>query len=545
MTMGAIAQAIEHMRDEKRKRTKEEASTRVSSSPAYVDVSTDRETARTSRAESSSKMVEDNGLPLSPPPSDDEGVLDTPPPTSDMTSLTNLLAVMSMEDAVGALSRSGCHSVQSLLDMSSDSLNEIEDLPKSHKDILRAVISTLTPYVKELVKTGEDIESALIADEGIVETLREISQRVRSQQRRSKSPPRPKRGPSRPDLIADLRKSSSNANMSPPRSNHHNSSDSLSPPRARRGSVHTALVMSAAQRSASRKSLRKSEEREQSKIAIGKVTNHRVLNIKEAEKVKPRARGDSHSPYIRASLVRAPKPGFDTQDGISRVYNLKREVHVKYNINKARFENAPAGMELHFNRQFGVPLKQCPAIHVDGYKEKIPAVLVMMKNEMLNRGALETTGIFRLAPERSACARAKEQINHGTFEGCDDVNIMANLIKVWFRDLPEKLLNAAPPSAIDHTARVGEAGAQEFVDKMREPEKSVLLWLLDMMADIVLAKRKTRMDARNMAIVLAPNLYQPTDEEPMAAMARMSKVVQSMHTLLKWRIKENNERNNE
>lgn len=215
---------------------------------------------------------------------------------------------------------------------------------------------------------------------------------------------------------------------------------------------------------------------------------------------------------------------------------MQRKVHVKFNEKKARYDHVPEGMELHFNRQFGVPIKQCPAVYVKGYDSKIPAVLVMMRDEMIKNGGLETEGIFRLAPERAACALAKKHINMGKFEDCDDVNIMANLIKVWFRDLPDKLLNAAPPSAIDHTARVGEAGAAEFVSKMHEPERSVLLWLLDMGAEIVRSKRKTRMDARNMAIVLSPNLYQPTDEEPMAAMARMSKVVQSMHSLLKWRI---------
>ena len=39
-------------------------------------------------------------------------------------------------------------------------------------------------------------------------------------------------------------------------------------------------------------------------------------------------------------------------------------------------------------------------------------------------------GIFRLAPDRDDCDFVKDQINSGTFEHVEDVNVIANLIKV-------------------------------------------------------------------------------------------------------------------
>lgn len=39
-----------------------------------------------------------------------------------------------------------------------------------------------------------------------------------------------------------------------------------------------------------------------------------------------------------------------------------------------------------------------------------------------------------------------------------------------------------------------------------EPNKSLILWLLDMMADIVQNEPANKMGAKNMAIVLSPNL---------------------------------------
>lgn len=48
---------------------------------------------------------------------------------------------------------------------------------------------------------------------------------------------------------------------------------------------------------------------------------------------------------------------------------------------------------------------------VEGYKGgKVPAVLVLLKNQLLARGGLATEGIFRLTPDRTACAAAKEQV---------------------------------------------------------------------------------------------------------------------------------------
>ena len=41
-----------------------------------------------------------------------------------------------------------------------------------------------------------------------------------------------------------------------------------------------------------------------------------------------------------------------------------------------------------------------------------------------------------------------------------------------------------------------------------EPMRSLLLWLLDLMADIVTNEAVNKMGAKNMAIVMSPNLYQ-------------------------------------
>ena len=92
------------------------------------------------------------------------------------------------------------------------------------------------------------------------------------------------------------------------------------------------------------------------------------------------------------------------------------------------------------NKQFGIPLGGVPKRTVKGYEERVPAVLEMLKNYLMLHGGLDIVGIFRLAPDKDDCNWAKQQINEGEFEAVDDVNIVANLIKVFFRELPVSLL---------------------------------------------------------------------------------------------------------
>ena len=113
----------------------------------------------------------------------------------------------------------------------------------------------------------------------------------------------------------------------------------------------------------------------------------------------------------------------------------------------ARYEGLPSDW-VHMNQQFGVAYGSVPKSTVEGYPERIPSVLVMMKRHLVQNNGRDQVGIFRLAPDRDDCDFVKNQINSGTFESVDDVNVIANLIKVWFRDMPSGLLNTIEDETI-------------------------------------------------------------------------------------------------
>merc|ERR1711920_167929 len=121
-----------------------------------------------------------------------------------------------------------------------------------------------------------------------------------------------------------------------------------------------------------------------------------------------------------------------------------------------------------------------------GYDAKIPKVLMRLRQHLEEHDAYQQVGIFRLAPNASDNKAVKSLIDKGKLDDEEeqkvDVNVYANLIKVWFRDLPTPLLNCINPDLIEHVASYQEAG--KVVQRMPEPSKSIFLWLCDMCVDV-------------------------------------------------------------
>ena len=89
---------------------------------------------------------------------------------------------------------------------------------------------------------------------------------------------------------------------------------------------------------------------------------------------------------------------------------------------------------------FGVKLKQVEMVPWNG--TVVPKVLVQLKQCLLDYKGLDQEGIFRKAPSDIETQKAKQALNAGTFCPSEFTNphIYAHLIKVWFRELPEPVL---------------------------------------------------------------------------------------------------------
>lgn len=92
--------------------------------------------------------------------------------------------------------------------------------------------------------------------------------------------------------------------------------------------------------------------------------------------------------------------------------------------------------------------------------------------------------------------------------------ILLNLgdVQAWFRELPEGILDSLSPGQVLQCET-----AEDCVDlvKLLPPTQySLLSWAVDLMADVVEEEEMNKMNARNIAMVFAPNMTQVFIEKP-------------------------------
>lgn len=181
---------------------------------------------------------------------------------------------------------------------------------------------------------------------------------------------------------------------------------------------------------------------------------------------------------------------------------------------------------------FGCDPDTLPCEIDNGYK--VPSVLVQMKRSLLKNNAIASEGIFRLAGDAYDIKRTKETLNKSTFdENGSEVNTVASLMKIWFRELPVPILNVVPK---DELMNCGEKQASiDAYYTLPEPQKSLLDWLVDLLLEFAANSQVNKMSLQNIAIVVAPNLYEPPDGNPMEGLVLSQKCVQFFHNLMVWK----------
>eukprot|EP01102_Stenamoeba_stenopodia_P007666 TRINITY_DN2163_c0_g1_i1.p1 TRINITY_DN2163_c0_g1~~TRINITY_DN2163_c0_g1_i1.p1 ORF type:complete len:530 (-),score=106.95 TRINITY_DN2163_c0_g1_i1:57-1646(-) len=189
---------------------------------------------------------------------------------------------------------------------------------------------------------------------------------------------------------------------------------------------------------------------------------------------------------------------------------------------------------------FGMDIKELGKVVDADNGLSIPSVLYTMKRFLYDHGGLIQEGVFRLAGDELETMEVKSKLNDGTFTTCNDVNCIANLIKVFFRELPDQVLNELPPSTF--LSSDDEASCVNAYETLLQPgvKKDLLDWLLDLLADVALQEPINKMNSRNLAIVVAPNLFQADDDgsmNPMESLTLSQKVVNFVYQVLNFKVK--------
>ncbi|KAK4379156.1 hypothetical protein RND71_001018 [Anisodus tanguticus] len=141
----------------------------------------------------------------------------------------------------------------------------------------------------------------------------------------------------------------------------------------------------------------------------------------------------------------------------------------------------------------------------------------------------DVEGIFRINAENSQGETVRNQLNsraivpHGI-----DVHCLAGLIKAWFRKLPTGVLDSLTPEQVMHCNT--EEECVQLVNLLPPTEAALLDWAINLMADVVHNEHYNKMNARNIAMVFAPNMTQMVD--PLTALIHAVQVMNLFKTLV-------------
>ncbi|KAF2611800.1 hypothetical protein F2Q70_00009340, partial [Brassica cretica] len=165
------------------------------------------------------------------------------------------------------------------------------------------------------------------------------------------------------------------------------------------------------------------------------------------------------------------------------------------------------------------------------YDEKgnsVPTILLLMQQRLYSQQGLKAEGIFRINPENSQEEHVRDQLNRGIVPENIDVHCLAGLIKAWFRELPCGVLDGLSPEEVLNCNT--EEDSVELIKQLKPTESALLSWAVDLMADVVEEEESNKMNARNIAMVFAPNMTQMTD--PLTALMHAVQVMNLLKTLI-------------
>ncbi|KAL6564270.1 Rho GTPase-activating protein 2 [Orobanche minor] len=173
----------------------------------------------------------------------------------------------------------------------------------------------------------------------------------------------------------------------------------------------------------------------------------------------------------------------------------------------------------------------------DARGNSVPTILLLMQERLYSQGGLKSEGVFRINPENSKEEHVRDQLNRGIVPEDIDVHCLAGLIKAWFRELPCGVLDGLSPEQVLQCST--DKDSVELIKQLKPTEHALLVWAVNLMADVVEQEEFNKMNTRNIAMVFAPNMTQMSD--PLTALMHAVQVMNLLKTLITKTIREREE----
>ncbi|GAB2255162.1 hypothetical protein Droror1_Dr00008940 [Drosera rotundifolia] len=235
-----------------------------------------------------------------------------------------------------------------------------------------------------------------------------------------------------------------------------------------------------------------------------------------------------------SSSSSSPCSGFCSRMEIGIPTNVRHVAHVTFDRFNG-FLGLPAEFEPDVPRRapsasatvFGVSTDSMQ-LSFDSRGNSVPTILLLMQQRLYALGGLEVEGIFRINPGNGQEEYVRDQLNRGVVPDDADVHCLAGLIKAWFRELPIGLLDCLSPELLMQSQTEDECA--RLARLLPSTEAALLDWAISLMADVTVHEHLNKMNARNIAVVFAPNMTHVID--PLTALVHAVQVMNFLKNLI-------------
>jgi hypothetical protein len=196
------------------------------------------------------------------------------------------------------------------------------------------------------------------------------------------------------------------------------------------------------------------------------------------------------------------------------------------------------------NKVFGLELTSITERHPTS---RLPNVLHKCFEFLDKERSLRTIGLFRLCGNRSEVEKYKKLFESPAAKDIDfpssiDPNIVAGVVKVYFRDLPEPLLLSNNfQTVVDIGEMINETDRlkrlKDLIHSLPIPHYEVLKYVIEYVLTLIMYSAKNKITSNNMAIVFGPLWIRKAKEQQLDAKKDAREENQSKRRGLSQRIK--------
>ena len=161
-----------------------------------------------------------------------------------------------------------------------------------------------------------------------------------------------------------------------------------------------------------------------------------------------------------------------------------------------------------------------------------PRLLVYLCKSIISAGGRDQQGIFRLAGNKTEINNCRAAIEKGEEPILSDPNVPADILKQWFRNLPEPII---PYENFDECLSAADKPelCVSLVTKCCSPAQiNVLNYLIIFLSDLAQYASKTSMTVDNLALVFAPGIVRTKIEDPQLLLQYSSKQKQFLKNVI-------------